>query len=72
MRHHLFTGQNYYPSAGLDDYSGSFDTFDEAVAEGKDKCAKRPEGHEGYWHSNDWWVVIVEEDGDLVEIASGH
>jgi hypothetical protein len=30
----LWAGDNYYPTAGLGDYVGSFDTIEEAKAEG--------------------------------------
>lgn len=33
----LFSGYNYYPSGGIDDYKGVFDTFEEMCTHGNFK-----------------------------------
>lgn len=65
---HLFAGQGYYPESGLGDYIGPYETLDEAEAEGKNKTA--PRGNFS-WGEQDWYSVITESDGRLVEVASG-
>jgi hypothetical protein len=55
-KYHLFAGLNYYPGGGMCDYEGSFNTFEEAEAEGERK--KR----EGY----DWYnIATTDWDGNL-------
>lgn len=72
MRYHLFTGQGYYPQSGLGDYEDSFDTLSEAVDAGRVKCGDtKPDDYVGYWYSDDWYSVIQEQEGRLVEVASG-
>jgi hypothetical protein len=65
MRYHLFAGYNYYPEAGLGDYEGSFDEENEAIEVGK--AAVNTESH-----GPDWWLVITERDGNLLETAGGY
>lgn len=39
-KYHLFAGYNYYPGGGMCDYQGSFDTYEEAEKEGKERIKK--------------------------------
>jgi hypothetical protein len=58
-RYHLFTGDTYYPLAGLGNYVGSY--YTEAVAR-REAIQKR----------QDWWyIVFTEEDGSLVVLDHG-
>lgn len=71
MRFHLFAGQGYYPQSGLGDYVGGFDSLEEAESAGEKVCGPKPDGHDGYWNSEDWYSVITERDGVLVEVGWG-
>jgi hypothetical protein len=63
--YYLFVGDNYYPSSGLGDYHGKYDTQEEASVAGKALV-------EASKYSNDWYTIItVTENGDLTEIENG-
>lgn len=53
----VFTGDTYYPGGGWSDFSGSFDTLDEAK---KGAVAKMHLDHE------DWAHVVDSEDSKVV------
>jgi len=59
-RYHLFAGAGYYPQSGLSDYEGSYDTQPDAEKFGEDRISL----------GCDWYSVITERDGSLVEVAS--
>jgi hypothetical protein len=65
MRYHLFAGYNYYPDSGLGDYRGSFDEEADAIEAGKIGVSAKEFGP-------DWWVVITEQGGGLIESARGY
>ena len=53
LRFLLFTGSDYYPAGGWDDFKGSADTLEEALKAAKD--------------ANDSWVQIVDlETGEMI------
>lgn len=52
-RYMLFAGSEYYPSGGMDDLKGTFDTVEEATAE-------------GYAKRYDWFHVVDRETLDVV------
>lgn len=54
----LFSGQTYYAQGGAWDFDNSFDTLDEARAEGK-----RMEGE----YTVDWWHIFDAEEGIIEE-----
>lgn len=62
---YLFAGDHYYPSSGLGDYQGKYDTEEEAEAAGKALTRKKE-------YSSDWYCIItVDDDGDLREVSRG-
>jgi hypothetical protein len=56
--YHLFAGDDYYPDRGLGDYVWSYDDLNKAEAEGRSLIKDR----------KDWFSVITESDGRLVEV----
>jgi hypothetical protein len=61
----LFAGDNYYPSGGLDDLRGDFDTLEEAklaalLTAGPDRANR--------WRDR-WWSIV--EHATMEEIESG-
>lgn len=64
-RFHLFAGDYYYPSAGLGDYVNSFDS-EEAAMDHVNVGQSREYPGSFSW---DWWSVVIEQDGKLVQIA---
>jgi hypothetical protein len=55
-RYHLFCMDFYYPSGGLGDYKGSFDTAEDAFKA-------------GHAMRHDFFEVVTQDaDGDLVEV----
>lgn len=54
-RYLAFAGSTYYPSGGMNDFIGSFDTVDEAIAE---ICYS----DEDYGMINDWGHVFDQVD----------
>lgn len=58
----LFAGMNYYPSGGMGDFQGDFDSVDEAI----DFFHKRNEGSKNWgW---EWYSVV--QHSDLNEVDS--
>jgi len=49
----LFAGDNYYPRGGWDDFRGSYDSLEEALA------APR--------HNDNWWHVVDSHLGTVVK-----
>ena len=66
MRYHLFTGDDYYPQAGLGNYQESFDSEDEAIEAGRSYIDKKRTRF-----PDDWYYVIAEVSGHLAMLASG-
>jgi hypothetical protein len=52
-RYAAFSGSNYYPDGGWDDFVGTYDTLEEA------RMAQRP-------NDNDWQHVVDLETGEKV------
>lgn len=50
-RYMLFAGWDYYPSGGMRDFVGSYDTFDEAR-------------EDALGMTGDWWHILDIETGD--------
>jgi hypothetical protein len=48
----LFSGRNYYPKGGMQDFRGSFDTLEEAESENRKSLG------------TDWWEIF---DNDLMK-----
>lgn len=57
MRYHLFTFYQYYPSGGLGDYTGSFDTFAEADSVGQASAF-------------DYYDILVQNEAGNLTVAS--
>lgn len=60
-RYLLFAGDHYYPSGGIEDYMGDYDTVEEAEIAGSNKYPKtlyHPLGKFQY----DWWQVVDSTD----------
>ena len=54
--YYLFFGMNYYPSGGLDDLMGKFDSVEAAKA--------------AFSFAYDWgYIVTIDENGDFVDVA---
>ncbi len=49
-RYLLFSGDEYYPSGGWEDFQGYFESLEDAL-----KASK-----------NDWWQVVDDETGRIV------
>jgi hypothetical protein len=57
-KYHLFAG-SYYPSGGMGDHQGCFDTEEEAM----NKLRKLQEE----WFKPDWWhIAIADGNGNLI------
>lgn len=57
--YYVFAGDQYYPTSGLGDYRGAFETQEDAERYVKNcRC--------------DWWVILRAEVAGLVEIDSGY
>ena len=55
----VFVGWNYYPSGGIDDYQGSYDTEAQAIEVAQTEIVDE--------HSTKWsQVVRIDDDGTLV------
>ena len=62
-RYALFAGDHYYPSGGIGDLVGSFETIEEAKAKGRDALSEF-----NINDYNDWFHVVdlQSEDGTVV------
>lgn len=65
-RYHLFAGEWYYPSGGLGDYQGSFDSVEDAIGAAN---AARVTWNGGSSPTHGWACVATEQGGALVEVA---
>jgi hypothetical protein len=57
-RYLLFAGMTYYPLPGWEGFIGSFDTADQAQAEG--------EKRQNQTAFTDWWQVVDSTTGQIV------
>ena len=57
-RYILFAGSDYYPSGGVDDLVGGFETLGEAMAAGKKLIDDKVKVNNDYV---DWWNVLETE-----------
>lgn len=53
----LFSGYNYYPGGGIDDYIGDFDSVDDAISHFETECY------------GDWYQVV--QSNDMSEVDRG-
>lgn len=59
-RYALFSGANYYPGGGWDDFVAAFDAADEATTEGLGKLKRK---------EDDWFQVVDLHTGERVEAS---
>lgn len=71
MKHYLlFAGSNYYPSGGMQDYKGDFDSVEEAITHFKEGTIRWPGEDCQYTVFDDWFHVAYRNDMSIV--ASGY
>lgn len=62
---HVFVGARYYPSSGLGDYIGSYETLGESSSALRDRLLReQADGGLYYWGC----IVGHNDDGSLVEV----
>lgn len=66
----LFSGHNYYPSGGADDFHADYDTQEEAVSAGEALCANRTYPDGSTMRVDRWWHVVRITDV-MEEVAHG-
>lgn len=56
----LFAGDHYYPSGGVNDLQGSFNSLDEAIAEVKRQRPYSDGSGSDAWENTDhhWWQIV--------------
>lgn len=55
----LFVGDDFYPARAMDDYTGTFDTMELALA------------HARTYHEGSWYQIATIRDGQLTVVAEG-
>lgn len=60
-RYLLFEGAEYYPGGGWDDFTGDFDTVEEARATAKGRTTRA-----------DWWQIIDTKTMEEIPHANPH
>lgn len=63
---YLFTGNEYYPQGGFNDFKGRFNTLDEALSY-KNKLLPNGDDDYSWWHivediENVEWKIVVENE----------
>ena len=66
----LFSGDNYYPSGGISDYKGDFDSLDEAVTAFENGYYSEWDTDREHVRYNDWYQVV--QSNDMSEVTSGY